>query len=195
MEPITPFPFDPAAAVRFVDACWFSHDGQWFLKVKDRFGLETAMELNDAAVHAMGKIEARRICELTRIGEVNDCVGFARFMETFWAVRGVPRGQGLMHGGAMRVVSVDADHVELAFPRCMLAEMAFAAKMGAMGAGNFPGCRGFRRRIQGWGLVLSSKYDFVDEERPGEPGSGVVCCHRIIRVPRAVGAGERERGS
>jgi len=167
-----------------VDACWFSHDGQWFLKVKDRFGLETAMELNEAAVHAMGKIEARRIRELTGIGELNDCTGFTRFLETFWALRGMPSGEGLMRGSAMRIVSVDADHLDLAFSRCLLAEMATAAKMEAMGVGNFPGCRGFRRRIHGWGLILSSQYDFVDEERPGEPGSGVVCYHRISRIPR-----------
>jgi len=164
--------------VRFLDACWFSHDGQWFLKVKDRFGLETAMELNEAAVHAMGKIEARRIRELTGIGAVNDCIGFARFLETFLALRGVPPG------GGTRIASVDADHVELAWSRCGIAEMAAAAQMDGAGVGNFPGCRGFRRRIHGWGLILSSQYDFIDEERAGEPGSGVVCYHRIKRVPR-----------
>ncbi|MBI2555455.1 MAG: hypothetical protein HYV92_13785 [Candidatus Rokubacteria bacterium] len=178
MEPITPFPFDPAAAVRFVDACWFSHDGQWFLKVKDRFGLEAAMELNEAAVHAMGKIEARRVRDLTGIGEINDCVGFARFFETFRALRGVSPGEG------WRIVSTDPDHLELAAPGCFLAEMAIAARMEGMGVGNFPGCRGFRSRIRGWGLVLSSQFDFIDEERPGEPGSGIVCHHRISRVQR-----------
>lgn len=161
-----------------MDACWFAHDGQWFLKVKDRFGLETAMELNELAVHAMGKIEARRVRELTGIDEVNDCLGFARFFQTFAALRGIPAGE---HSP---IVSVNPDQIELAFSRCGIAEMAMAAKMETMGAGNFPGCRGFRRRIHGWGLALSSRYDFVDEERPGEPGSGVVCRHRISRVPR-----------
>ena len=185
MEPIAPFPFDPSAAVRFVDSCWFSHDGQWFLKVKDRFGLEAAMELNEAAVHAMAKIEARRIRELTGIGEIDDCVGLARVMQTFWELRGMPRGQGVMHGSPIGIVSVDPDHLELAFSRCGIAEMATAAKMEGMGAGNFPGCRGFRRRIHGWGVVLSSRYDFVDEERPGAPGSGAVCVHRVSRIPRS----------
>jgi hypothetical protein len=187
LEPIAPFPFDPASAVRFVDACWFSHDGQWFLKVKDRFGLETAMELNEAAVHAMGKIEARRIRELTGIGDIDDCTGFARFLQTFWELRGMSPGGGMMHGSTMRVVSVDSDRLELAFSRCPIAEMAMAAKLGAMGIGNFPGCRGFRRRIQGWSLVVSSRYDFLDEESPGESGSGVVCRHRISRVPKGSG--------
>lgn len=178
MEPVAPFPFDPAAAVRFVDACWFSHDGQWFLKVKDRFGLEAAMELNDAAVHAMGKIEARRIRELTGMSDVDDCIGLARFFETFRALRGVPPDDG------WRIVSVDPDRLEMAASRCFLAEMAIAAKLGDMGVGNFPGCRGFRRRIRGWGLALSSRYDFIDEERPGSPGSGVVCRHLISRIRR-----------
>lgn len=181
MEPIAPFPFDPAAAVRFVDACWFSHDGQWFLKVKDRFGLEVAMALNEAAVHAMGKIEARRIRELTGIGAIDDCVGFVRFMHTFWALRG-------LSPETIQLRSLDADHVEFAFPRCLIADMATAARMDGMGVGNFPGCRGFRQRIRGWGVALSSSYDFVDEEWPGEPGSGVVCCHRIRRIPRTEAA-------
>lgn len=176
--PIAPFPFDPALAVKFVDACWFSHDGQWFLKVKDRFGLEAAMELNEAAVHAMAKIEARRIRELTGLGEVNDCIAFARLVETFRALRGVLPGDG------WRIVSVDPDHLEMAAGRCFLAEMAGAAKLEGMGVGNFPGCRGFRRRLRGWALALSSQYDFIDEERPGDPGSGIVCYHRISRVRR-----------
>ncbi|MBI2320190.1 MAG: hypothetical protein HYU75_25105 [Betaproteobacteria bacterium] len=129
---------------------------------------------------------SERVAVLIRdeIGRAGGWIGFARYMETFWGLRGMPRGQGLVYGGAMRVLSADADHVELAFSRCLLAEMATAAKMGGMGVGNFPGCRGFRRRIHGWGAVLSAQYDFVDEERPGEPESGVVCCHRITRVPR-----------
>lgn len=144
------------------------------------------MELNETAVHAMGKIEARRVRELTGIGEIDDCVGFARFMQTFWELRGMPSGQGLMLGSAMGIVSVGPDHVEMACSRCGLAEMAIAAKMGPMGVGNFPGCRGFRRRIHGWGAIVSSRYDFIDEERPGEAESGVVCFHRISRVPRSL---------
>ena len=178
MEPVAPFPFDPTSAAPFLDACWFSHDGQWFLKVKERFGLAAAMELNEAAVHAMGKIEARRIRELTGIGEVDDCMGFARFFETFRVLRGIPDGHG------WHIVSVDPDHLEMAAPRCFIAEMAVAAKMEGMGVGEFPGCRGVRRRIRGWALALSSRYDFIDEESPGEPGSGFVCRHRIRRVPR-----------
>ena len=176
--PIAPFPFDPALAVRFVDACWFSHDGQWFLKVKDRFGLEAAMELNEAAVHAMAKIEARRILELTGMGEVSDCIGFARFFQTFLALRRVPPDE------EWHFLSVTPDHLDMAASRCFIADMATRAKMDGMGVGNFPGCRGVRSRIRGWGLILSSRFDFIDEERPGDPGSGIVCYHRISRVRR-----------
>ncbi len=138
------------------------------------------MELNDAAVHAMGRIEARRIRALTGIGEVNDCIGFARFMWTFWALCGIAPAT------EWRIVSVDPDSLEMTGSRCGIAEMATAAKMEGMGVGNFPGCRGFRRRIHGWGVSLSSQYDFIDEECPGEPGSGIVCRHRIKRLPRTV---------
>lgn len=199
-EPASPYA-DPAFATRFAAfalACWFSHDGQWFLKTKEAFGLETAMALNERVAQATARIQARRIRELLGIGEVEDCRDLARllplvhslfflsrtdggesldpFLDAYSAVTGLAPGEA-------RVLSVDAEHVEIGFSRCLLAEMAHASGTEAP-PGTLPGCRGLRRWLAGCALGLSSRYDFVDEERPGEPGSGIVCRHEIRRVRR-----------
>src|SRR3972149_4691483 len=41
--------------------CWMSHDARWFMAVAQDFGLEAASQLNQAASHEEGKVEAHRI--------------------------------------------------------------------------------------------------------------------------------------
>ena len=192
---------DPGFAKRFaalVLACWFSHDGQWFLKAKDRWDLPTAMALNEQVAEAMGKIHARRVRELVGLGPVDDCVqlahvlpllhplfflsacdGFASLEPFQDAFRGV---SGLAPG-VVRIVCADPDQLEFDFPRCILADMAHSASIDAP-AGALPGCRGLTRWIRGLGRGLSARYDFVHEERAGEPAGTPVCRHRITRVLR-----------
>ncbi len=45
---------------------WLAHDGLWFRAVEDRFGIETAMELDRKAWEKFTVIEARRI--MNRLG-------------------------------------------------------------------------------------------------------------------------------
>jgi len=172
---VHPFDYDPGGAVPFLDASWLSHDGQWFLKTKDRFGLEAAMELNEAAVRALGKIEMRRLLKLTGLAEINDCGGLARMLATFWAIRGVPADRAVYR-------HVSPDRLEMGLRSCLIWEMARAAGMEGMGIGTLPGCRGFRARMQGWSEALSREYEFfVAEERPGDPAAGLVCEHVVVR--------------
>ena len=42
---------------------WLAHDGSWFLAAEERYGMETAMELDAAAWHRFAAAEARRIME------------------------------------------------------------------------------------------------------------------------------------
>jgi hypothetical protein len=39
---------------------WLAHDGCWFLAAEERFGLETAMELDDASWRRFAEAEAKR---------------------------------------------------------------------------------------------------------------------------------------
>jgi hypothetical protein len=45
---------------------WLAHDGLWFRAVEDRFGMETAMDLDEAAWRSFTVIEAKRI--MKRLG-------------------------------------------------------------------------------------------------------------------------------
>jgi len=42
---------------------WLAHDGCWFLAVEEKFGLETAMQLDDRSWERFSPVEARRIME------------------------------------------------------------------------------------------------------------------------------------
>ena len=46
---------------------WLSHDGLWFRAVEDKFGLETAMELDKNAWEKFTVIEAKRIMNRLKI--------------------------------------------------------------------------------------------------------------------------------
>lgn len=174
MMAVPPFEYDQSQVVRFLDAGWWSHDGQWFLKTKDRFGPEVAMELNEAAARALGKIEMRRLRKLLGLSDVNDCEGFARLLATLWAIREAPDQLVYRH--------VSPDRLEVGRRYCRIFEMAQAAGMEGMGIGGLPGCRGFRARLSGWSEVLSREYEFlVAEERTGDPVEQIVCEHTIVR--------------
>jgi hypothetical protein len=47
---------------------WLAHDGLWFLAVEDRFGMETAIELDGRAWEHFTVIEAKRIMKRHGIG-------------------------------------------------------------------------------------------------------------------------------
>jgi len=55
------------ALVQIYAKNWLAHDGCWFLATEEKFGLETAMELDDRAWEKFSPVEARRILETFRI--------------------------------------------------------------------------------------------------------------------------------
>ena len=48
---------------------WLAHDGCWFLAAEEKYGLETAMELDGKAWHRFAVSEARRIMKAFEIPE------------------------------------------------------------------------------------------------------------------------------
>ncbi len=48
---------------------WLAHDGLWFRAVEDRFGMETAIELDKAAWEKFTVLEARRIMKRLGLAE------------------------------------------------------------------------------------------------------------------------------
>ena len=54
-------------ALRVLAKNWLAHDGCWFLAAEERFGLETAMDLDTASWKRFSEVEAKRIKESFRI--------------------------------------------------------------------------------------------------------------------------------
>ncbi len=64
--------------------CWAQHDGQWFLKTKQTFGIKEGNELNQTVIHSMGKIEARHLMNGLGIekGSIRNVPELFKFMNT-----------------------------------------------------------------------------------------------------------------
>jgi len=55
-------------AAEFFRRCYAAVDGLWCMKVEERYGFETALEVDDAVWQVFPKIQARKLKELTGLG-------------------------------------------------------------------------------------------------------------------------------
>lgn len=46
---------------------WLAHDGLWFLAAEEKFGMETAIDLDERAWHGFAVVEAKRIMKRLKI--------------------------------------------------------------------------------------------------------------------------------
>jgi hypothetical protein len=79
----------PLVTQKFIlQICWAQHDGQWFLKVKRKYGMKEANEMNQKVVFSMGKIEARHILNALGIkkGSIKSIPEIFKIMNTFMDV-------------------------------------------------------------------------------------------------------------
>jgi hypothetical protein len=68
--------------------CWAGHDAQWFLKTKEKHGIDEGNEMNQRVIHSMGKIEARHIMSGLGIqkGAIKTIPELFKLMNTFMDV-------------------------------------------------------------------------------------------------------------
>jgi len=68
--------------------CWAQHDAQWFLKSKNKFGIEKANEVNQEVVFSIGKIEARHVLNALGIQKytIKSVLDVFKIMNTFMYV-------------------------------------------------------------------------------------------------------------
>ena len=68
--------------------CWAQHDGQWFLKSKNNYGIKEANQINQNVISSMGRIEARHILNALGIrkGSINTISEVFKIMNTFMDV-------------------------------------------------------------------------------------------------------------
>jgi len=67
---------------RLLRNIWLLQDGRWFLKSVDRFGFDTATELNLAVVKSIARTEMKQLLAETDFGEVRNIKDLQALMET-----------------------------------------------------------------------------------------------------------------
>ncbi len=82
-------------------------DGQWFLKVNDKFGWETAAEINLRTRHAFGRLEMRSTLQALgrrKADDLQDALEIWRaYFRMFGADRGVFAGDYAIEGDTLAV--------------------------------------------------------------------------------------------
>lgn len=155
-----------ADRVRFLRDCWWSHDGQWFLKARDRFGLDAALDLNEASIESMGRIEMRRLHAMLGAPPVVSAHDLLPLVLEVSALIGLD-------------VEGEPDGPDAFLVRersCLVWEMTEAAGLEHVA----PGCRGSMRRRLGWATALFPR-ERVEWTRVAGPPEGTdgPCAHRF----------------
>jgi len=60
---------------------WLAHDGCWFLSVEEKFGLETAIEMDTESWRKFTVIEARRLIEFFELGKNSGIEGLQKALK------------------------------------------------------------------------------------------------------------------
>lgn len=156
---------DADRAAFYRDA-WWAHDGQWFLKARNKLGLEAAMELNEDAIESQGRIEMKRFHALSGSPPVETAGDLLPLVLAMHDLVGVPV-DGEMEGAAAFV---------LRERECLVWQMTVAAGLEEAA----PGCRGSMRRRLGWATVFFPK-DRVEWTRTAGPpmGTAPACSYRF----------------
>jgi ubiquinone/menaquinone biosynthesis C-methylase UbiE len=112
---------------------WLAHDGCWFLAAEERFGLETAMDLDAASWKCFAEVEAKRIKESHKIADSGGLDALARAL--FFRMYALVNRQHLewLHGGSVLRFVMDRCRVQEArrrkglpaFPCRSVGEMEF----------------------------------------------------------------------
>ncbi len=72
----------PEQKERLLRNIWLLHDGRWFLKSVERFGFDTATELNLGVVKSIARTEMKQLLAETDFGEVRNTKDLQALMET-----------------------------------------------------------------------------------------------------------------
>ena len=158
-----------AERARLLLECWWSHDGQWFLKARAAHGLEEAMALNEGAIESIGRIEMRRLHAALGSPPVTDAADLLPLVVEAHAFVGIP-GQGEMDGEGSFLLRVET---------CRVWDMTLSAGLEAIA----PGCRGSLRRRQGWATVFFPAERVRWTREYGRPDGDPRCAYRFRLLP------------
>jgi hypothetical protein len=158
-----------AERARLLLECWWSHDGQWFLKAARAHGLEAAMALNEDAVESIGRIEMRRLHAALGAPPVRDAGDLLPLVLAAHDLVGIP-ATGEPEG---------PDGFLLRIEGCLVWAMTEAAGLEA----HAPGCRGSLRRRLGWASAFFPPERVSWERVAGRPDGDPACAYRFRLLP------------
>jgi len=158
-----------AERARLLLDSWWSHDGQWFLKARAALGLEAAMELNEASIESIGRIEMRRLHGALGSPPVESAADLLPLVVEAHDLVGIP-GEGRMDGPDAFLL-----HVE----ECRVWDMTRAASLEAVA----PGCRGSLRRRLGWATAFFPAERVEWTRVMGRPDGDPRCAYRFRLLP------------
>lgn len=165
----SPFRLTDAERAKVLLECWWSHDGQWFLKTAAAHGLADAMERNEDAIEAMGRIEMRKLHLAMGSPAVTDAEGFLRMHQAAQQLIGWPASATRLDGDGF-VVEMDD---------CRVWQMTEAAGLTDVA----PGCRGALRRQGAWASVFFDPERFSWTREFGRPDGDASCGYRFSLTP------------
>ena len=158
-----------AERARLLLDCWWSHDGQWFLKAAAAHGPEAAMALNEDAIESIGRIEMRRLHAALGAPEVRGAADFLPLALEVHELVGIP-ADGQMDGPEAFLLHVEG---------CRVWDMTEAAGLQAFA----PGCRGSLRRRVGWATVFFPAERVGWSRVAGRPDGDPRCAYRFTLLP------------
>jgi hypothetical protein len=154
-----------AERARLLLDCWWSHDGQWFLRAAAAHGLEAAMALNEDAIESTGRIEMRRLHAALGAPQVRGAADLLPLVLEAQELVGIP-AEGEMDGDDAFLVRVEG---------CRVWDMTEAAGLEAAA----PGCRGSLRRRLGWATVFFPAQRVAWTRVAGRPDGDPRCAYRF----------------
>ena len=151
---------------------WMAHDARWFAAAAMEVGMETTNRLNQAAAHAVGKSEARRLLRAFEMSQVRNRDDFVAAQEAFIGFL----GPDLLD---YEMEAVGADSCDIKVKRCFAFDQVTKA-----GVAQQYDC-GILPRITGWLEGVGLEYELSPSIGPCLMAAGKDCAYRVTVKPSA----------
>jgi hypothetical protein len=156
-------------------------DGQWFLKVYDKYGWDAAAELNIRTRHAFGRIEMRNTLLALGKKKANTLQDALEVWQAYFRMFGADRG------AFVGDYSIESDTLAVTVHKCAAWEGAKRAKLGK----DVQACLTCEHLWQAWFGTLLPDHD-VNQEVITRMGFGDPQCR--FRVTAAISETQADRG-
>ncbi len=169
------YPILPETRAQTMASLALAWDGQWFLKVHDKFGWEAAAEINARVRIAFAKLEMRAILRALGKRSADDLADAAKiwrtYVQMFGGDTGIFTGEQIIEGGTLHITVLKC----AAWEGCKRAKLERADQA----------CLTCEAVWQAWYAAMLPGYE-VSQEVIARMGYGAPQCQFIVRaVPKA----------